>query len=751
MNNDSSFDVPGRSARETIKQVLQPTVILRSVLASAVIWLIMISLLPSFSGLIFRDRLAGYFAAGLSIMLVSQLVIVLITSLFSSDHSTVAVPQSPPVVVQGIIAGGVIAAAPADMSPDTLFAVVFWIIALSAFLTGGFLLLLGIGRAGDLIRYIPYPIVGGFMAGLGWLMLNAGFIVVVGLNVNAETLPVLMDGGVFARWLPALIVGLGILGLQARVKSTMIVPGTIIVSLALFYACVYLIVGDVNAVEEAGWFLPKVSGTLGWHLPDLAAIAQIDPSMIAASAGNIVTMIVVVTLNLFFKASAQELIINRELNFNRECMVNGIANISVSLFGGGAVGYHTPSFTALVETFGVYGRLVGIILAFMCALTILFGSTIFALFPRFLPAGILMYFGLVFMKEWLLDSWAKLPRRDYVTVVVIALATALLGFLPGIALGLVVTISFFVLEYSRMDVIKQEFSARFHRSNLDRSFSQNQLLQEEGDKILILRLQGFVFFGTAYRFYEHVKARISESASEPPKFLILDFKAVRGIDASAIHDLMKLKRLTGKNGIDLLISSVLPQLQPVLADGGIVERRSGRSSLFNDLDHALEWCENAMLADADLLAAARVTVEEQLAQHTEIQSQDVSALHTYLERMETKVGDTVFSQGDRPDAMYFIESGRVDVLLRVQSDQVLRLRSMTAGTVVGEVGFYLKKARIASVVVTEAGVLQRLSLEALRQMQETAPYAASAIHVLISCVLSDRLSSSNRVIQELMD
>ncbi len=517
METGSPFDTADLSAREALKVSLQPAVLVRSLFASAIIWLIMMSLLPSYPGLIFQGKLTCYFAAGLSIALVSQFVIVFITSLFSSDHTTMAVLQSPPVVVQGIFAGGVIATAPADMAPDTLFAVVFWIIALSSFLTGGFLLLLGIGRVGELIRYIPYPIVGGFMAGLGWLMLNAGFSVVVGLKVNVETLPILMDGGVFARWLPAVMVGLGILALQARIKSVMIMPGAIVASLLLFYACVYVIVGDVKIVEEAGWFLPKVSGTISWQLLDLGAIAQIDPAMIAASAGGIVTMIVVVTLNLLFTASAQELIIKRELNFNRECTVNGVANIAASLSGGGVAGYHTPEFSTLVVAFGAYGRLVGVMLALMFAVTLFFGGAIFSLIPRFLPAGVLMYFGMLFMKEWLLDSWFKLPRRDYMTIAVIALTTALLGFLPGIALGLFVAISFFALEYSRINVIKQELSANIHRSNLDRSFAQNQLLDKEGEKVLILRLQGYVFFGTAYRLYKHIKSLIEDEAGEPFK------------------------------------------------------------------------------------------------------------------------------------------------------------------------------------------------------------------------------------------
>lgn len=751
MENIASFDNPDRSLRDVIKLALQPSAILRSLFVSATIWLLMASAIPAYARLVFRGELAGYFAAGLGIALVSEIVAVLVTAFFSSDHATLVIPQSPTVVIQGLIAASVIDAAPADMPPQLLFATVYLIIVLSAAITGGFLLLLGMVRAGGLIRYIPYPIVGGFMAGLGWLILINGFSVLVDIKLDLQSLPVLLEGANLSRWLPGMVFALCILGLRARINSSVILPGVIVASFLLFYVWAELVVGDENSLAEAGWFLPEVSGTINWQLPDLGAIAGISPAMIAASAGGIVTLVVVCTISLFFRVSAQELIVNRELNSNRECKVNGIANIAASLSGGGFVAYHALISTSLVQATGVYGRLVGIILVLMFALTLAFGGELFSLVPRFIPAGLIVYFGLQFMKEWLLDSWSKLPRQEYAVIVVIALVTALFGLLTGIAAGMVVAIMFFVLEYSRMDVIKQEFSGDFHRSNLDRSFAQNQLLQNEGDKILILRLRGFIFFGSAYRFYEHVKRRIMDREAEPIQYLILDFKSVSGFDYSTIQDFDKLKKLADQHGIHLLLSNVLPHLQPVLEDAGIAERKSGLPALFDDLDHALEWCENALLADADLLDSARVTVEEQLAEHAMIKSRDLGVLHGYLERIETAVGDAVFEQGDESDALYFIETGRVDVLLRLPDENLLRLRSMTAGTVIGEVGFYLNRARTASVVVTEAGVLQRLSHKALRRMEESHPQTASAIHILISCVLSDRLSSSNRVIQQLLD
>lgn len=751
MQRFARFDKQNFSFHEVIRLGLQPSLMLRSVLVSATIWLLMASAMPAYVRLVFRGELAGYFAAGLAIVFVSEIIAVLVTSLFSSDHATLVIPQSPTVVIQGLIAASAIDAAPADMPPDELFATVYLIIVLSSVITGGFLLLLGLMRAGGLIRYIPYPIIGGFMAGLGWLIINAGFSVLVDLKLQLQSLPILLEPANFSRWLPGVIFALCILGLRARIKSSLVLPGAIVVSFVLFYLWLYFVVDDVNLLAETGWFLPEVSETLAWQLPDLGAMAGISPSMIAASAGGIVTLIVVCALNLFFRVSAQELIVKRELDFNRECKVNGIANIAASVSGGGYVAYHGPISASLVHATGVYGRLVGLILALMFALTLAFGSELYSLVPRFIPGGLMVYFGLQFMKEWLLDSWSKLPRQDYALIVVIALFTAFFGLLTGIAVGMVVAIAFFVLEYSRMEVIKQEFSGDFHRSNLDRSFAQSQLLQNQGDKILILRLRGFIFFGSAYRFYEHVKQRITDRQAEPIQYLILDFKSVTGFDYSTIQDFDKLKNLADRHGIHLLLSNVLPHLQPVLEDGGIVELTCGRPSLFDDLDHALEWCENALLADADLLDSGRVTVEEQLAEHAMIESRDLSALHSYLERIETSVGDVVFEQGDESDALYFIEAGRVDVLLRLPDEGQLRLRSMTAGTVIGEVGFYLHKARTASVVVTEAGVLQRLGHGALRRMEESHPQTASAVHILIACVLSDRLSTSNRVIQQLLD
>ena len=750
MNAAADFDHSSASLGEAIRHALRPAIFLRSFSVAAIIWLIMASLTPSFARLIFNGALAGYFVAGLGIALVSEIGVALLTSLLSSDHSTLACPQSPTAVIQGMIAASVAAVAPADMSVETLFAAIFWILVFSGLITGGVLLLLGLLRAGEFVRYIPYPIVGGYMAGFGFLLLQAGFVIVVDLRVNAETLPLLLDGALFMRWLPAILFALAIIALQSRIKSVLIMPGVIVASVILFYMAVTLAGASADSLLESGWLLPRVPNRIGWQLPDPGALSHITADMALASVGGVLTLVVICVINLFFRVSGQELVVERELDMNRECGVNGISNLAASAMGGSVVGYPAVAFSAFVQILGAHGRLVGIMLALMFGLTMLLGGALFAIVPRFLPAGLLMCIGMRFIKEWLLESRGKLPRQDYLIVLVIALATALFGLLAGIGAGIVAAVSFFVLEYSRMDIIKQEFTASAHRSNLDRSFAQNQFLRAHGASVLILRLQGFVFFGTAYRFYHHARQHILADTGAPLTHLILDFKAVSGFDFSTVVDFQKLRKQCDSRGIELLISDALPEMRAALIYGEVAQPRPGKPALFKDLDHALEWCENALLRAGGLLESAQVSVEEQLAQRSMLSARDWHALRSCLERIETQAGDRIFAQGDPSDALYFIESGRVDVLLHTDAGEELRLRSMTAGTVVGEVGFYLGKPRTASVVATEAGAMQRLSQDALRQLEERDAPTAAAVHEFIARTLSDRLSTTNQFIQQLM-
>ena len=101
--------------------------------------------------------------------------------------------------------------------------------------------------------------------------------------------------------------------------------------------------------------------------------------------------------------------------------------------------------------------------------------------------------------------------------------------------------------------------------------------------------------------------------------------------------------------------------------------------------------------------------------------------------------------------MYFVETGMVTAQLETPDGQVLRLRSMRGGTVVGEMGLYLGAARAASVVASRPSVVHRLSTESLKNMREQDPELAALLHEWIARLLAERLTENNRTIEALMD
>ncbi len=111
-----------------------------------------------------------------------------------------------------------------------------------------------------------------------------------------------------------------------------------------------------------------------------------------------------------------------------------------------------------------------------------------------------------------------------------------------------------------------------------------------------------------------------------------------------------------------------------------------------------------------------------------------------MERLEVSEGDYLMKQGDAPSDLFFIESGQATAQLEPRGGSPIRLQSMGGGHVLGELGFYLNQPRTASVIMDTPGVVYRLSLRRLEQIEKEAPDAASLLHRLIVNLLAERVT-----------
>lgn len=734
-----------------LRHTVTPASIFSHIFTSIIVWLVAVILATSFSALIFQGRLEEYYVAGLGVTLLSTMIVSFMVSVFGSNNATIAHTQSTTAAILATIVAGIVASAPAAMPNDMLFYTVILLISLTSILTGLFFVILGVLHAGNLIRYIPYPVVGGFLAGSGWLLIQGSLNMMVDIQPSLDTLFILLDADILSRWFPGLVIGLILLVLTRRTHNEFVLPAVIVSAVIIFYAAIFSSSTSIADVTQKGWLINVTTDTTLWQLPDYSIISQIDGLSIFMNAGGMAVVVIISSLHLLLNASAVEIIVDSELDFNRELTITGAGNALVGILGGGIISFPSVTLTTLVHRSGGYGRLVGILLSVFVGLTIAFGVDVITLLPRVILGGLLMYLGFNFLTEWLYDAWFKLPLKDYLILFGIFVVIGTVGFLEGVAVGIFATIVVFVVEYSRISIVKQEFSGSVFRSNIERSYDETKLLQELGQYIWVLRLQGFIFFGTSNQFYQNIKARVLDIEKEALLYVIVDFRLVHGIDVSTVVDFAKLRQLAQLHGIQMLFTNVSPDIQEILVECGFGPLDSDVSSTFEDLDHAMEWCENELLSKAEIPDSKHITVKEQIESRPIIRMLDFGTLFQYFEQVEINIGEYIVHQNEESDELYFIESGRVDIQLETEHGKTLRLRSMRAGTVVGEVGFYLDQPRTASIIVAEAGIFYKLTRDALYKMSEDHPAAASSFHSFIAAVVAERLSATNHIVEVMMD
>lgn len=742
--------VPGRLWRIFRRSFsVSPASLFKSAWVALVIWLIALAVGASYASFMFHGRLGDYFGAGIQIFLISSIVLCLFCGFFSSNKSVVPSPQDSPLVILATLATNIVALAPAAMSDETLFMTVVATMMVSSVLTGAFHFLLGYLKISVMMRYFPYPVVGGVLAGIGALLVDGGLTLLIGQDITRHTWLQLFQAEHLIRWLPTALLAFAILLLMRRRKNVLILPLALVLSLGVFS------LGQALAASSAPPPLPDERAALPSASEavlslSLEALGKADLGLMLSQAGNILVLVVISTFNLLAYLSASELIFQRELNFNRELTVSGGANIVAGLTGGAMTGFPAIAYSTLAHSSGGNGRVINLMLALLFLVTLAFGTAVGNLFPLEIMAGLLFFLGFSFLVDWLADARAQMPITDYVTIVAMMFVIVAFGLGWGILCGILISIIFFVMQYSQINVVRQQFTGVKYRSRIERSIPENRLLRNRGESIQIFRLQGYIFFGTGFQLYRNVRSRIMNSEPGQIRFIVLDFRMVQRLDASSAVDFYKLQQLARMHNIRVVFSDASNFIHSVLIRS-FRAKDLDQPKFFQTLDHAMEWCEGKILAESHLSELSHVTVERQFESHTMLRSAEISLLRKYLRRLEVQPGDVILRQGERSDSLFLIESGKVDILLRNEYDHVVRLRSMGAGAIVGEVGFYIHRPRTATIIATKPSVLQILDTDALRKMEAADPLIAATLHNFIACVLSERLTATNHMVEELLE
>src|SRR2546423_12186480 len=228
-------------------------------------------------------------------------------------------------------------------------------------------------------------------------------------------------------------------------------------------------------------------------------------------------------------------------------------------------GYHALSLTSAAQGMNGSARAAGRVAALVPLTAVVFGATLVGLIPRIIVGGVLAFVGLAFLVESVIDVRRSLPVIEYLVVLAILGMIVWKGLLPGVEAGLVLAVVLFAVNYSRIELVREVGFGSTYRSNVDRPAGERLALRDLAERVLVLRVNGFVFFGTASGLLERIRKRVEAG---PLRFLLIDLRRVTGMDSSAVMAFRQVGQLAGGKGIELVVSGVADQVQKQLRPGG---------------------------------------------------------------------------------------------------------------------------------------------------------------------------------------
>ena len=709
--------------------------------------IIVLPLVISFAILIFSGELSSFANRGIGMILFGGLIVQIVIALTNSAAGVIGVPQDSPAAILGLTAAA-IAVSMKGASPEAKFVTVVVTVILTSIFSGLFFLLIGGFRLSRFVRFIPYPVVGGFIAGTGLLLVQGAMGVMLGQPFGLGDLNLLFQPNNLLLWIPGVLFGALVLIASRRFNHFLTYPVLLLGTVTLFYILMRVNGFSIDKMREMGLLLgPFPQGAL-WKPLNLALLTQVDWNVILSEGSNMAAVAIISLVSLLLNASALELVAQKDMDLDRELVSTGLANLAGGL-GGSSVGYHTLGISSLAFRMGISNRLVPLLAAAVTAVTLLFGASVLSLVPKLIAGGLILFVGLSFLTEWLYDAWFQLPRTDYLLVWLILIVVGVVGFLQGVGTGIVIAVVLFVVNYSRIDIVKDALSGTSYKSSTERPFEQRQLITRLGERLQILRLQGFIFFGTSQVLVNRINLRLKDLAAEKLHYLILDFQHVSALDSSAVFSFIRLRQLANTHKFFLVLTDLNAETKRKLERAGLSEKDEW-IRFFQSLDYGMEWCESNLLLQEGGSAVLRAgSVKGQLRKLFSEEKQ-IDRFMSYLRQEEVQQYHIVINRGDAPDSMYFVDSGQLTTRLEISKGKFIRLQTQGGGTMVGEMGLFLKQSRTATVVADTRTVLYKLSLDEYQRMMQNDPELVFQLHQWIGRVLSVRLAQNNQTLETLL-
>ena len=643
--------------------------------------------------------------------IVGVIVLGLLAGLFGGTDRLVTTPCAPAAAVLSAFA---MQMAHQGHAPAQIMTLLLLVGAIAGTLQAG----LGLLGVGSLIKYIPYPVVSGYMTAVGLIIIGSQIPKLLGSNLSSSLWHILVHP---QSWdFRAIVIGL-LTGIVTRFSPRWIrrIPGIILGLSAglLTYGLLTLIDPELRSLEDN----PLVIGSLEFsNNASLTVLRERWSHVFIAQAGQWITVIwTAATLAALLSIDTLKtcVILDRLTQSrhapNRELLAQGIANAAANLFGGMS-GAGQMGATLVGLNGGARTRMTGVVAGVLSLLAAFLLSGCIAWIPVSALAGILIVIGLRMIDlEPLQFLKTRATRLDFFVVLAVVSVALWVGLIAASAVGVLLAMTLFVRAQINGSVVRHKLELCDISSSWHRPQAELDILASQGHQAVVFALQGNLFFGNTYQLYADLEHEISSRA-----YVIIDFKRVHSIDVTAAQLFKQIRNTIKERGAklvlcgmertsddDMRISDLLDQTRVWHAQSRTVRR-------FPNLDGAIAWVEDRLIGESvyDLDDQVPLPLQDMslFSRHKDDTLTDLLAsmrLQTFAS------GETIYSRGSPGDALFIVRRGTVRLATRTGKDQQMTpVASFSRGDLFGGLAFLDEQPRPNDAIAatpTELYVLDR--------------------------------------------
>ncbi|HZX30159.1 MAG TPA: SulP family inorganic anion transporter [Rhodocyclaceae bacterium] len=693
----------------------------------------------------------GYSALGALAGIIGATVIGLVASVLGGTDRLISAPCAPAAAVLSAFA---IELVHQGVAPATIVLM----LPMLGILAGLLQVLFGFVGIGRLIKYVPYPVVSGYLSAVGLIIIGSQLQKFVGAPAGtpwwqAAISPWMWD------WRGVVVGLVTVAAMVLGPRLTTRLPGTILGILAGGLAYFLLALQDESLQQVTG--NPLVVGALGTQGQDYFAaiterwhdIGDLRLGQVAALLGSALTLAALLSIDTLKTCVVLDQMTRSRHDSNRELVAQGIANMTSSAVGG-IPGAGTMGASLVNLSSGASTRASGLVEGVAALVAALILGAFIAWTPVATLAGILMVVGFRMLdKEPLRFVESSATVLDFGVVVAVIVVALTVGLIAASAVGVGLAIILFLREQIGGSVVRHKYYVNQISSTWYRPESEMRILEQKGDQGVVFELQGSLFFGTTQQLYGQMEAELKTRS-----FVILDLKRVQSVDVTAAHLLHQVRETLAERGAMLLLSGVrelLPNgrnLREFLDQIGVTDD-SEAVRVFPERDSAIEWVEDRLLGERED-SPCEPEIPLQLQEMELFAHRKDETLVDLESRMQQRVfaaGETIYSRGQSGDSIYLIRRGAVRIFTAIGAGRTRHIATFGRGDFFGGLAFLDGSPRGNDAIASAETEVYVLSLEQFSKLADEHKRVAYTLVSEIARTLARRLRYADKEISMLQE